>query len=161
MARHPLAGVPEPWPTGLLQGWENDVKIPTMAVKSSATDRWFAVRYLPTGARYGRGNALAVEGEDLVEFWDLANADDTHGDYGKRHGFGPLGQFTGGRYHVSTLLGEDEYSRAPIDPFDPPALVLDGGNKDVWTIDGASMAQVHAWLRTTRVEVREGKWSRR
>jgi hypothetical protein len=103
--------------------------------------RWFAVRYLPTGARYGRTGAVTVD-QDTVEFWDLADADDA----APGALFGPLGQFVS-RYYVTPLL--DEQSRDPR----VTGLCLDGGNASAWSVDGPTMRVVFSWLRRTRAEV--------
>jgi hypothetical protein len=92
----------------------------------------FRVRYLPTGARYGRRNVLTVDGPAEVEFYDMrfpqcALSDDVPG------------QFTGGRYYVGTLLHE------PGEPVS--GLVLDGGNMASWSLDRETYAVVLTWLR--------------
>lgn len=116
------------------------MKTPTMAVQADH-GRWFAVRYLPVGARYGHIHSLTVgEGDGaLVEFWDLTVADDARSPH---VGFGSLGQFVS-RYRVAEL----------IDVVSAAGLCLDGGNRDVWSIDAASMKVVRSWLRRTRAEL--------
>lgn len=114
--------------------------------------RTFAVRYLPSGARYGRANCIVNErnkfgnGSPIVEFYDTTNADDSDGDYtpGDKplSGFGPLGQFVT-RYDVATILGEDEWGSGH------GALNLDGG-VPVWYVDAEAMHEARAWLRATR-----------
>lgn len=104
--------------------------------------RTFAVRYLPEGARYGRTNALTTD-RPTVEFYDTTHADDASGENGA--GFGPLGQFTGARCYLDTLLGRDGYFSGKLDQ---DGLILDDGNRDVWSIDGATMRRVVAWLAT-------------
>jgi hypothetical protein len=116
--------------------------------------RTFAVRLLPTGARYGRRNCVTNDSIALVEFYDTTYADDTTDDDldGGAFGFGPLGQFVA-RYHVTTLLRLDEYRAL----FPGPGLCLDGGNAEVWTIDADTMTQVERWL-SERVTVTATHW---
>lgn len=90
----------------------------------------FLARYLPTGATYGRGNVLTVDGPAEVEFYDMRYPQCALND-------DVAGQFTGGRYYVGTLLESD--GRRP--------LILDGGNAASWTIDAEARAVVIAWLR--------------
>lgn len=114
--------------------------------------RTFVVRYLPTGARYGRANCLVNEpgkfgyGSPVVEFYDTTYADDSDGDYtpGDKplHGFGPLGQFVS-RYNVASILGEDAYGSGT------GALNLHGG-VPVWYVDAETMLDVRDWLKKTR-----------
>lgn len=129
------------------------MKTPTMAVQA-ANGRWFAVRYLPLGARYGRANTLTVDDHEMVEFYDLTSADDSDGEYAvdvpQRYGFGPLGQFVS-RLHVATLLGEDQWKSMG----GAHGLCLDGGNPAEWSVDGSTMRVVLSWMRRTRAEVRE------
>lgn len=103
--------------------------------------RPFVVRYLPAGARYGVGGGLTAS-KPMVEFYDATHADDTAGDtgHGLPEGFGPLGQFTGGRYLVETLLGEDGYGSGHGG--------LDIGGAP-WVIDAVTMDYVRVWLRAT------------
>lgn len=100
--------------------------------------RTFAVRMLPVGARYGREDCLTVDDDTLVDFYDTTHADDGAG-WGD--GFGKLGQFVS-RYYAATLLGLDKYSNTKPGE----GLCLDGGNADVWTIDGTTMDAVRAWI---------------
>lgn len=64
------------------------------------------------------------------------------GDYAGKGSFGPHGQFVS-EYYVKTLLGQDEWSR-PAAP--GTGLCLHGGEPK-WTVSGAVMDQVRAWLR--------------
>lgn len=101
--------------------------------------RTFAVRYLPEGARYGRTNALTADCS-TVEFYDTTSADDYPRD--QYAGFGPLGQFVS-RYDLATLREDRDYASGRR------GLCLDGGgNAEVWSIDGATMRRVMAWLFT-------------
>lgn len=128
------------------------MKTPTMAIQAGS-GRYFAVRYLPIGARYGRGNVLNVTDGDQVEFWDLSDADDSDGDLATtadRHGFGPLGNFTGGRYFVATLL--DEVSSSARRDLRETGLCLQGG-VPAWSVDGGSMRVILSWMRRTRAEL--------
>lgn len=102
--------------------------------------RTFAVRVVPHGARYGRVNCLLNEDATLVEFYDTTYADDGHGDYVVGTGFGALGQFTGGRYFLSTLLGTDGTAGGGTG-----GLCIDGGVPE-WDVDAATMSEVRAWL---------------
>jgi len=125
------------------------MKTPTMAIQASS-GRWFAVKYLPTGARYGRTNVLVVD-VDTVEFWDLTLADDSST---REQGWGPLGQFVS-RYAVSTLLGEDDGSVTPF--VNETGLCLDGGFREEWSVDAVSMRVVRSWARRMRAEIRYGR----
>lgn len=108
--------------------------------------RTFAARYLPVGARYGRSNVLVADNKPLVEFYDVSLADDQ--SEADLTGFGPLGQFTGGRYYVETILGEDRWSSGE------GGLILDGG-VPVWTIDALAMQTVRDWLHATRANLEQ------
>jgi len=66
----------------------------------------------------------------IVEFYDRRYPID-----------GEHGQFTGGYYHVDTVLGRDEYARGG----DRGGLDLNGSVK-AWTVDAESMYVVRAWL---------------
>lgn len=130
------------------------MKTPTMAIQAG-NGEWFAVRYLPNGARYGRGNRLTVDGGDTVQFWDLSSADDSDGDYGTtpaRRGFGPLGNFTGASYFVATLLDDDPAAWSHRRDLRETGLCLAGG-VDAWNIDGGSMRIILSWMRRTRAEL--------
>lgn len=114
--------------------------------------RTFAVRLLPHGARYGLRNSVVNDKGTLVEFYDTTFADDGPG---AGDGFGPLGQFVS-RYFAATLLGMDRYSNVRRGE----GLCLDGGNPQVWSIDGATMGQVTDWItrRYTIVSVDGKPW---
>lgn len=66
--------------------------------------------------------------DPMVEFYDATLAGDNH--------WGPFGQFVS-RYYVRTILDGDDYR----------GLCLDGGNADVWGIDGDAMFIVRQWLQ--------------
>lgn len=70
----------------------------------------------------------------VVEFYDAVYEGDPR--------FGPLGQFTAGRYYVADLL---EYSKGV-------GLVLHGG-VPAWRLDGAAIIEVQNWLRTKSLEI--------
>lgn len=114
--------------------------------------RTFAVRMLPVGARYGRTGSLTVGDDTLVEFYDVTHADDGAGE---GDGFGKLGQFVS-RYYAATLLGLDEYSNTKPGE----GLCLDGGNAEVWSIDGATMDTIRAWIasRFTILSIDGSAW---
>lgn len=99
--------------------------------------RTFAVRVVPHGARYGRGNCLVNAEQTMVEFYDTTYADDGFGGVGD--GFGPLGQFVS-RYLVTSLTADDDYRDARR------GLCLHGGSPEVWTVDAATMRDVVQWL---------------
>jgi hypothetical protein len=76
----------------------------------------------------------ANNGRPMVEFYDRRGHDtDLPG----------FGQFTGGYYYLSTLLGLDDFSNEPVDG---EGLNLHGGVPE-WSIDGAAYRIVIAWLR--------------
>jgi hypothetical protein len=88
--------------------------------------RHFNVRILKVGDRYGRDDCLVHdEHEPSVEFFDATYENTDHG---------PLGQFTCGRYYVSTLLERNN-----------GGLCLYGAVPE-WSIDGKAMDIVRAWL---------------
>lgn len=103
---------------------------------TNANARTFAVRVVPAGARYGKGNALVDRQHTLVEFYDAMYADDGADD---DTGFGPLGQFVS-RYRIGTIMGHDQEHGTG-------GLTLDGGVA-VWSIDAGTMAKVRLWLVT-------------
>jgi hypothetical protein len=111
------------------------MKIPTMAVESNTC--WFAVRYLPKGARTG-ASRTAVD-RDMVEFYDLSLADDTTnttaGVTAGPPGFGPLGQYIT-RYDTTTLLADGPGTGLNLYIGIP-----------AWSIDATAMTTVRAWLR--------------
>lgn len=80
-----------------------------------------------------------------VPFRAVINDEDgTVAFYDRRHPHTEHGQFTGGRYFISTLLDEDVYGPGPA------GLNLYGGVDD-WSLDAKTYALVLDWLRT-RVE---------
>ena len=79
---------------------------------------------------------LAKEDKDnLVEFYDLT--------YANQGSFGEDGQFTGGRYYVSTILGRDDFTNGKSES--GRGLCLHGGVME-WTLDGQAMDVVRGWL---------------
>lgn len=104
------------------------------------TGNWRVHLVLP-GEHYGLGDAVTYEkaeadkygmGLPLVEFYDRSQDPETF----------PGGQFTGGRYYLTTLMG--------LDPLGTPlaektALALDGGIPE-WTVSGEDFARVAGWL---------------
>lgn len=113
----------------------------TMSVHSHFNDRWFTVRLLRPGDKYGLNRCLTwgeanqrgesrspFEGQPGVEFYDATYASDPRFDIG-------MGQFTGGRYYVSSLLEQD-------------AGGLDLMTyEDAWKIDAPAMDLVRTWMR--------------
>jgi len=76
----------------------------------------------------------ANNGRPMVEFYDRSGHDTD----------GPgSGQFTGGYYYLTTLLGLDQFGRTPVDG---EGLNLHGGVPK-WTVDGDAYRIVLAWLR--------------
>ena len=104
----------------------------------------FVVRVVSDGERYGRDGCLvhgdpenkvfrgSDAGRPSVEFYDAR-----YPDIDEWLG---LGQFTGARYFVSTLLGDDGYGSGTggLD------LV---GYEPSWKIDAQTMEFVRSWLR--------------
>ena len=108
----------------------------------NAAGRRFTTRVVREGDTYGLDHCLTYtrEGdrltfdpdEVLVEFYDATYAGDDR--------FDPvlgLGQFVS-RYYGTTLLDGDRWSPRKRGT----GLCLDGGNADVWSIDGATMEKV-------------------
>lgn len=107
--------------------------------------KWFAVRVLPPGARYGAHGTVVDRA--LVEFYDANHADDRQpGDLG---GFGPLGQFIG-QHYLATLLGRGRYGHGT------GGLCLYGG-EPAWDIDEPAMDEIRAWLRPLAADYGEDK----
>ena len=114
----------------------------TMKVKSD-TGRYWLVRMVWTGERYGRDDCL-VHGETkfdrgmddhpLVEFYDRGTDDTKDWDEGR-------GQFVS-RYGADTLLGKCKWSRGP-----ERGVGLDlMGYEPAWKIDGKTMDVVKDWV---------------
>ncbi len=87
--------------------------------------RWYC-RLIPTGAGYGREDAVINDGEVMVEMWDME-----HMHHSER------GQFTGARYYVSTLLEGDSPNRG-LD------LV---GYEPAWKMDAPAYRELIDWLK--------------
>lgn len=117
-----------------------DVKRTPVRTFTTSGGQSFAVRVLPTGARYGRTNALTCD-HPTVEFYDTAYADD--GRPGGQ-GFGPLGQFVS-RYYVDTLLGHDGHGGGS------GGIDLYGGVRE-WEVDADTMTQIRTWLNAIEVQ---------
>ena len=97
-----------------------------ITITNHSNARTFTMRLVQKGDRYGRDMCLTHEkDEPLVEFYDLTYKFDRDVD-GE-----VLGQFTGARYYASTFLNGGNSS----------GLILDGGNRDVWSLDGAALAE--------------------
>lgn len=112
------------------------VKLTPYRTFTNDQGRTFAVRIVPTGARYGRTNTLINnDGHGpLAEFYDVTFADDGAGE---GDGFGPMGQFVS-RYFVSDLL-DTRNGRGT------GGLDLQGG-VPVWDIDAVTMLNIRTWL---------------
>lgn len=76
--------------------------------------------------------APAEREHPTVEFYDRRYPNEFDGEHG---------QFTGGSYHVDTILGRDNYGSGR------GGLNLQGG-ADAWQVDAAAMEIVRAWLAT-------------
>lgn len=99
------------------------------------------VRLILPGEHYGLGDAVTYDKEEadkygmglpLVEFYDCSQNPATF----------PGGQFTGGRYYLTTLMG--------LDPLGTPlsektALALNGDVPE-WTVAGEDFMRVAGWL---------------
>jgi hypothetical protein len=91
--------------------------------------RTFAVLVVPTGGRYGLDCCLVADAP-MIEVYDYSQDHEV---------FGPLGQFTGGRYLVETLAEESRGSGAP--------LSLDGGIPE-WTLTATAHQTVRDLARS-------------
>ena len=80
----------------------------------------FNTKIIHTGDRYGRDDCLTNHDEPMIEFYD------------PRYQHTPHGQFIS-RYNVSTIMDHTG------------GLWLYGG-VDEWTVSGADMAEIRAWL---------------
>lgn len=97
--------------------------------------RTFAVRIVRQGDRYGLGMQLVHdEPFSLVEFYDYNQAG--HAAWCKA-GWGEYGQF------VSRYRAKDMLTRTP-----GTGLALHLGAPE-WSLDGAAMGEVTAWLHAT------------
>ena len=108
---------------------------PVLSVYSATNGRWFNVRFLATGVQVHPGDRFADA--PRVEFYDATYANDDRFYRG-------LGQFTGGRYYVSTLVGEDMNRRDSMGRH-YAGLNLEGG-EPAWQVDAAAMRLVVDWL---------------
>lgn len=92
------------------------------------------VHLVYTGDRYGLDNALIHDKDrTLIEFYDT----DIDLDFDKD----VQGMFTGGRYYVETILGDDGIHRHSVH-----GLQLDGSVPE-WFVSGEEMLSVFKWLR--------------
>jgi hypothetical protein len=90
----------------------------------------YNIRVVDKGMKYGRDFCLTNESEKpLVEFYDA------------RYPHTEFGQFIT-RYYVGTILGNDGYSGKG-----EGGLILDGGNRDEWTVSSRDMDVVRAYLK--------------
>jgi len=85
----------------------------------------FNTKIIPTGGAYGRDDCLTNHDEPMIEFYD------------PRYQHTPHGQFIS-RYSVSTIMDHTG------------GLWLYGGVNE-WTVSGADMAEIRAWLRRLAV----------
>jgi hypothetical protein len=89
----------------------------------------FNVRVVNKGDKYGRDFVLThKEDKPLVEFYD------------SRYPHTEFGQFVS-RYYVETILGNDRWGSGE------GALILDGGNRDQWTVSEKDMDTVREFLK--------------
>lgn len=86
----------------------------------------FTVRLALPGDRYGTSPAPVIGRDPIVEFYD----------HDRIRPHEPHGQFTGGRYYLSTLLG-----RRP----DTGLILID--SQPEWTVDADAMIEVVHWLQ--------------
>ncbi len=87
----------------------------------------------------GRTFCVNLKG-DCVEFYDHDQ------DHSK---FGALGQFTGGRYYIDTIMGYDRYGRGE------GGLVLHGAVPS-WDICSDTMDTIRNWIKNnTTITVKE------
>lgn len=92
------------------------------------------VHLVPPNGKYGQDDCLTNEsGKFLVEFYDLRYRDPK---------WWPEGQFTGGHYYASTLLGTDGWSHGDASN----GLCLDG-DIPAWTVTGPQMKVALAFIR--------------
>lgn len=104
----------------------------TTTVHVCPTDRYFLVRVVAKGERYGLNDCMRHDEDDpMVEFYDL-----TYADAGGAR-FGPRGQFVS-RYYLSNLA-------APKSPRFGPGLLLHGNEPDIWVLDGPARARSTAF----------------
>lgn len=92
------------------------------------------VHLVPPGGHYGVNDCITNNSQQhLVEFYDMRYRNPVHF---------PNGQFTGGRYYASTLLGDDEWSRGDVSQ----GLCLDAGIP-AWTVSAAQMKVALQFIR--------------
>lgn len=128
--------------TESLQGLEDDIVDELRAYMEEVyphndfcVGKW-RVHVLTPGAQYGLNNCLTFEDKDsCVEFWDMSQDKERF----------PEGQFTGGRYYISTLL-EDEWGAGP-EKLMRHGLCLNGDCADAWSVSGDEMTKVYEWLK--------------
>lgn len=105
--------------------------------------RTFLVRVVRKGEKWGLNDCLTHEEDDpLIEFYDQTNA-------GKK-GFGERGQFVS-NYYARTLASDAKSLRER-------GLCLDGGNRDVWGIDGAALGPVLDLAIEIHAPKKPGDW---
>lgn len=109
------------------------------------TGKWRVHLVMPEG-HYGLNNCVTYEKADadkhgmglpLVEFFDTSQDPSRF----------PGGQFTGGRYYMSTLLGIDGWNN-PIS--EKSALCLDGGIP-AWTVQKNDLQKIANWLEKVHI----------
>ena len=114
-------------------------------IMANREKRVFACVLIREGDPYGVNGCLTHEGPSSVEFWDLTHP---HGlitdqmveaDAGQR----VYGQFTGGRYFLTTLIGEDKWSTHPGKFV--PGINLYGGVPE-WSIDAATLDKMLSFI---------------
>jgi len=106
---------------------------------TNGNGREFLVRFVYKGDAYGLDDCLTHdEDEPMVEFYDTTFSEKNGGEFGER------GQFVS-RYNVSTLAKHGGLG-----------LCLDGGNREVWSLDGASFYPVVQRCRSTQYRLSGG-----
>lgn len=119
--------------------------------KELTVGQW-RVRVLELGDGYGLDNKVTWDRrEPGVEFYDM---------YVNKDSF-PDGQFTGGRYYLSTLLGREDSRGNSLDDMVKQriGLCLDGLVPE-WTVQPGDLAVISAWLKGVEngLQISNEKW---
>ena len=111
--------------------------------KDLYVDRW-RVHILEKGDSYGAGDCLTWDKDELaVEFYDM-NAN--------KESF-PKGQFTGGRYYMSTLLKLDEQGLSLEEQAANGRQLSLYGEVPEWTVNSDSLRVIAAWLEVVNKNI--------